>query len=90
MGGGAHDPVLMQILSSALNREIQADLSVDSSYGAAAFGLHCLAGGGSLRTREHGQRQSYRPDGQLVRMYEDVFGAYRQYARHLQRMYGDA
>ena len=86
VGGGACDPVLMGILASVMKRELHAEISVDSAYGASLFGLHCL--GVSDYPQSKAQKSiTYRLNAEHVEIYERAFVTYRQCAKHLQKIY---
>jgi xylulokinase len=89
VGGGACDPVLMAILSSVMNREIHAGVSVDSAYGAALFGLHCLGASDHTRNQESQKGAVYKPNAGDAGIYQRAFAVYKKYAGHLQKMYAD-
>ncbi len=87
VGKAAENPVLTGIIASILNRKISTLSSVDSSYGAALFGLKAagLSSAGGLR--EADDRKTYLPEPADVEIYRNAFSVYRSYAKHLVMMY---
>lgn len=93
VGGGVSDPLLMQILSSALDLELQLLAGVDSAYGAALLAMRRggvaaapgpdQAGKGRLDVAD----RIVSPLEADVPVYRRAFAAYRERAAALRQMY---
>ncbi len=84
VGGGGSNKVLMKILSSLLNRELQTVPGVDSCYGAAVFGLKSM-GQEAAGTAMNGTL--YIPEADLIRIYRESYDNYTAYAKSLCALY---
>ena len=87
VGGGTSDVLLMSILSTIAGRELSAMAGIDSSYGAALFGLYRT---GLLELQDLSQEEGttvYKPDGKTADIYRGSFETYRNYAKNLILLY---
>jgi xylulokinase len=90
VGGGTFDSLLMTVLSSVLNRELLGMRDIDSSYGAALFGLTRTVGLEWKNLLRAENEELYRPDKKAAKLYESHFRIYRKYAKNLILMYDTA
>ncbi|ORC36975.1 hypothetical protein B4O97_04950 [Marispirochaeta aestuarii] len=84
VGGGGSDKVLMQILSTLMDRKLLAMKDIDSSYGAALYGLHTLGRGKKSGVFDG---TTYVPEAENGENYEKTFTAYSKYAKQLLLLY---
>lgn len=87
VGGGCADGLLMEILSSALGRELLPLRGIDSSYGGALFGLRREGRGSGTPEIPSSGRPIVLPRPDLASAYGEAFSNYKRISSHLSSLY---
>jgi len=89
VGGGGADPLLMEILSTTLDRELLVLGGIDSAFGAALFGQRCSGRATVPIEKQPIRTDCIKPKLEDSDAYAEAFGRYRRGCTHLQELYRD-